>query len=116
MSLRKQIFAGFNSPNPNILGTFELTQFIVFPLCVALACYVQIARYVNDTRGNKLIPADPKARAIMEQWISLEQGTITPECQSIHHNAYITISVQLNGVTLTDSFFSRLCRFCTCYV
>jgi glutathione S-transferase len=42
-----------------------------------------IARYVNDTRGNKLVPADPKAKAIMEQWISLEQGTITPEASGI---------------------------------
>jgi glutathione S-transferase len=38
-----------------------------------------IARYINDTRGNKLVPSDPKKRALMEQWISLEQGTITPE-------------------------------------
>jgi glutathione S-transferase len=42
-----------------------------------------IARYINDTRGNKLVPADPKAKAIMEQWISLEQGTITPEVSGI---------------------------------
>jgi len=42
-----------------------------------------IARYVNDTRGGKLTPADPKKRAIMEQWISLEQGTITPEISGI---------------------------------
>ena len=32
----------------------------------------EIARYINDTRGNKLIPNDPKKRALMEQWISLE--------------------------------------------
>jgi glutathione S-transferase len=42
-----------------------------------------IARYVNDTRGGKLTPADPEKRAIMEQWISLEQGTITPEISGI---------------------------------
>jgi glutathione S-transferase len=42
-----------------------------------------IARYVNDTRGGKLTPADAKKRAIMEQWISLEQGTITPEISGI---------------------------------
>jgi glutathione S-transferase len=42
-----------------------------------------MARYVNDTRGNKLIPSDPKARGLMEQWISLEQGTITPEISGI---------------------------------
>jgi glutathione S-transferase len=45
-----------------------------------------IARYINDTRGNKLVPSDPKKRALMEQWISLEQGTITPEVRS-HHDA-----------------------------
>jgi glutathione S-transferase len=42
-----------------------------------------IARYVNDTRGNALIPSDPKKKALMEQWISLEQGTITPEISGI---------------------------------
>ena len=42
-----------------------------------------VARYVNDTRGNKLVPADAKKRALMEQWISLEQGTITPEISGI---------------------------------
>ena len=42
-----------------------------------------IARYVNDTRGGKLTPVDPKKRALMEQWISLEQGTITPEFATI---------------------------------
>ena len=42
-----------------------------------------IARYVNETRGNKLMPADAKARAIAEQWMSLEQGVITPEISGI---------------------------------
>ena len=42
-----------------------------------------IARYVNETRGGKLTPSDPKKRAVMEQWISLEQGTITPEFATI---------------------------------
>jgi len=42
-----------------------------------------IARYVNDTRGNKLVPSDAKKRGIMDQWISLEQGTITPEVSGI---------------------------------
>lgn len=42
-----------------------------------------IARYVNETRGGKLTPADAHKRAIMEQWISLEQGTITPEISGI---------------------------------
>jgi len=42
-----------------------------------------IARYVNASRGNKLTPSDPKKLAIMEQWCSLEQGTITPEISGI---------------------------------
>jgi len=42
-----------------------------------------IARYVDETRGHKLTPKDPKKRALMEQWISLEQGTITPEVSGI---------------------------------
>jgi glutathione S-transferase len=42
-----------------------------------------IARYVNETRGGKLTPKDAKKRGIMEQWISLEQGTITPEVSGI---------------------------------
>jgi len=48
-------------------------------------CYESraIARYVNDTRGNKLLPADAKSRALAEQWISLEQGVITPEVSGI---------------------------------
>ena len=42
-----------------------------------------IARYINDTRGNKLVPADAKSRALGEQWISLEQGSITPTVSPI---------------------------------
>lgn len=42
-----------------------------------------IARYVNDKFGAKLTPKDLKAKGLMEQWISLEQGTITPEISGI---------------------------------
>jgi glutathione S-transferase len=42
-----------------------------------------IARYVNDSRGKKLTPVTPHERGVMEQWISLEQGTITPEVSGI---------------------------------
>jgi len=42
-----------------------------------------IARYVDNTRGGKMTPQDPKARGLMDQWISLEQGTITPEISGI---------------------------------
>jgi len=42
-----------------------------------------IARYIDETRGGSLSPKDAKTRAIMNQWISLEQGTITPEISGI---------------------------------
>jgi len=42
-----------------------------------------IARYIDATRGGKLTPAEPQARALMEQWLSLEQGTYTPEISGI---------------------------------
>lgn len=31
-----------------------------------------MARYVNDKAGGKLVPADVRARAMMDQWISIE--------------------------------------------
>ena len=42
-----------------------------------------IARYVDAISGGKLTPKDPKSLGLMEQWISLEQGTITPEVSGI---------------------------------
>lgn len=42
-----------------------------------------ITRYVNETRGGKLTPASVGDRARMEQWISLEQGTISPDVAEI---------------------------------
>ena len=42
-----------------------------------------MSRYIDDTRGGALTPKDPKKRGVMEQWISLEQGTITPEIATI---------------------------------
>jgi len=37
-----------------------------------------IARYLNDLAGSKLLPKDPKARAIVEQWLAIEAGVILP--------------------------------------
>ncbi len=38
-----------------------------------------IMRYVDETvPGTKLTPADPKQRAVMEQWISIEMSDFTP--------------------------------------
>lgn len=42
-----------------------------------------ICRYIDYTRGGALTPTDVKKRALMEQWISLEQGTITPEIAGV---------------------------------
>ena len=37
-----------------------------------------MARYVNDKAGGKLVPADVRARAMMDQWINVEQSYFTP--------------------------------------
>lgn len=43
-----------------------------------------IIRYLDETRpGAKLTPADPKGRAIMDQWISVEQSNFTPHAMKI---------------------------------
>ena len=42
-----------------------------------------ITRYVDESRGGQLTPKDVRQRALMEQWISLEQGTITPDISAI---------------------------------
>jgi glutathione S-transferase len=37
-----------------------------------------ICRYVNDKAGGNLIPSDLRARAMMDQWISVEYSYFTP--------------------------------------
>jgi len=37
-----------------------------------------IVRYINEKAGGALVPEDPKARARMEQWISIESANFTP--------------------------------------
>jgi len=37
-----------------------------------------ICRYLSEKAGNKLAPADLRTRAIMEQWISVEQSNFAP--------------------------------------
>ncbi len=37
-----------------------------------------MCRYIDDKAGGKLIPRDPKLRATMEQWISVETSNFTP--------------------------------------
>jgi glutathione S-transferase len=37
-----------------------------------------ICRYINEKVGGSLIPKDLRARAVMEQWISIETSNFTP--------------------------------------
>jgi glutathione S-transferase len=37
-----------------------------------------MCRYLNEKAAGKLVPADPKGRAKMEQWISVETSEFTP--------------------------------------
>lgn len=46
-----------------------------------------IIRYLDETQpGAKLTPADPKGRAVMEQWISFEQSHFAPPTMKIVMN------------------------------
>lgn len=37
-----------------------------------------MCRYINDKAGGALVPGDVRARAVMDQWISIEQSYFTP--------------------------------------
>ena len=46
-----------------------------------------MARYVNEKAGGKLVPSDPKAHALMEEWISIETSNFTPHAMKfIYHH------------------------------
>lgn len=48
-----------------------------------------IIRYLDETQpGPKLTPADPKGRALMEQWMSVETSNFTPHAMKIIHQRY----------------------------
>jgi glutathione S-transferase len=48
-----------------------------------------ICRYINEKVGGKLIPKDIKARALMEEWISIETSNFTPHAMKfIYHHAF----------------------------
>jgi glutathione S-transferase len=48
-----------------------------------------ICRYINEKVGGKLIPKDIKARALMEQWISIETSNFTPHAMKfIYHHVF----------------------------
>ena len=46
-----------------------------------------MARYIDGKAGGKLVPTDPKARALMEEWISVETSNFTPHAMKFifHH-------------------------------
>jgi glutathione S-transferase len=46
-------------------------------------------RYIDDKADHKLTPADPKQRAVMEQWISVETSNFTPHAMKfIYHSIF----------------------------
>ena len=48
-----------------------------------------ICRYVNEKVSGKLVPSDLKARALMEEWISIETSNFTPHAMKfIYHYAF----------------------------
>lgn len=48
-----------------------------------------IIRYVDETMaGPKLTPADPKGRALMEQWMSVETSNFTPHAMKVIYQRY----------------------------
>ena len=48
-----------------------------------------ICRYLNETSGGKLVPADARGRAQMEQWISVETSNFTPHAMKfVYHHVF----------------------------
>lgn len=46
-----------------------------------------ICRYLSDKAGGKLTPSDPQQRALMEQWLSVEQSNFSPSAMKfIYHH------------------------------
>jgi glutathione S-transferase len=46
-----------------------------------------ICRYLNEKANGKLVPADARAKGVMEQWISVESSNFTPHAMKFvfHH-------------------------------
>jgi len=56
-----------------------------FPLYESRA----MMRYIDEKAGNPLTPKDPKQRAMMEQWISVETSNFTPHVMKfIYHSIF----------------------------
>jgi glutathione S-transferase len=48
-----------------------------------------ICRYLSERYSGSLVPADIKARALMEQWISIETSNFTPSAMKfIYHDVF----------------------------
>jgi glutathione S-transferase len=48
-----------------------------------------MCRYINEKVSAKLVPADVKGRAVMEQWISVETSNFTPHAMKfIYHHTF----------------------------
>jgi glutathione S-transferase len=48
-----------------------------------------MARYLDEKASGKLVPSDPKARALMEEWISIETSNFTPHAMKfIYHHTF----------------------------
>jgi glutathione S-transferase len=48
-----------------------------------------VCRYINEKVSGKLIPADIKARALMEQWASIETSNFTPHAMKfVYHDVF----------------------------
>jgi glutathione S-transferase len=45
-----------------------------------------ICRYVSAKADNKLTPNDPKRRALMEQWLSVEQSNFSPSAMKFNYH------------------------------
>jgi glutathione S-transferase len=56
-----------------------------FPLYESRA----MMRYIDEKAGHKLTPSDPRQRALMEQWISVETSNFTPHAMKfIYHSIF----------------------------
>jgi glutathione S-transferase len=48
-----------------------------------------ICRYLNEKANGKVVPSEPKAKAVMEQWISVETSNFTPHAMKfIYHHIF----------------------------
>lgn len=48
-----------------------------------------ICKYLDEKNGGTLVPKDPKAKALMEQWLSVETSNVTPHLMKfIYHHIF----------------------------